>query len=410
MIVQTKVLKSITHRQASIIVEVLGKVMDNGFQADKELSFVFRNRNIFEDYDKAIIAEICYDVIRKWRLLLEIYNNYPVTREVDYWKLLGTWLVLNNYNIPEFAQLRTIDTNYITKQFESLSGIRKIRQSVPDWLDQIGFSSYNTQWDDELTALNSVPPVFIRVNRLKIKPAELSQKLAAEGFENKPIETVPDALMLITRSNIFSSKYFKDGFFEVQDAGSQIIAPFLNANPGMRVIDACAGNGGKTLHLACLMQNKGKILALDTNEKKLQTLKTRISRAGIDIIETRHIDNAKVVKRLTDTADRLLLDVPCSGTGAIKRNPEIKWRIDAEKINALTNLQAEILEKYSQMLKPGGILVYATCSILPCENQDQVKLFLEKQNGKFELIKEQFISPANTGFDGFYMAQIKKVH
>jgi 16S rRNA (cytosine967-C5)-methyltransferase len=403
------VLESITHKQASIIVEVLSKVMDYGFQADKELSFVFRNHKIVEDYDKAIIAEICYDIIRKWRLLLEIYNNYPVTREVDYWKLLGTWLVLNNYNVPEFAQLRSIDTNYITKQFESLSGIRKIRQSVPDWFDQIGFSSYNTQWDDELTALNTVPPVFIRVNRLKIKPAELSQKLAAEGFENKPIEAVPDALMLLTRSNIFSSKYFKDGFFEVQDAGSQLIAPFLNINSGMRVIDACAGNGGKTLHLACLMQNKGKILALDINEKKLQTLKTRISRAGIDIIETRHIDNAKVVKRLTDTADRLLLDVPCSGTGAIKRNPEIKWRVDAEKINALTKLQSEILEKYSQMLKPGGLLVYATCSILPCENQDQVQSFLEKQNGKFELIKEQFISPANTGFDGFYMAQIKKV-
>ena len=184
---------------------------------------------------------------------------------------------------------------------------------------------------------------------------------------------------------------------------------YLDARPGMRVVDTCAGNGGKTLHLACLMQNKGKIVALDTQEEKIQTLKNRAAKAGADIIETRVIEGTKSTKRMSESFDRVLIDSPCSGTGSIRHNPEIKWKMNSERLEKIKNIQSILLNNYSEMLKPGGLMVYATCSILPAENQDQVQRFLENKKVAYELVKEQTILPSKTGFDGFYMAQIKKV-
>jgi 16S rRNA (cytosine967-C5)-methyltransferase len=216
----------------------------------------------------------------------------------------------------------------------------------------------------------------------------------------------PDALLLNERRNVFRTKAFGQGFFEVQDASSQLVAPFLQAEPGMRVIDACAGAGGKSLHLAAIMKNKGKIIALDTEQWKLKELRRRAKRNGVDIIEARDISSSKVIKRLHDKADRLLLDVPCSGLGVLKRNPDAKWKLQPEYIDNLKNIQANILSEYSAMLKPDGIMVYATCSILPGENQMQVERFLSENNNRFSLLEQKFISPAESGFDGFYMARI----
>ena len=150
------------------------------------------------------------------------------------------------------------------------------------------------------------------------------------------------------------------------------MAPLLDAKPGERVIDACAGGGGKTLHLAALMKNKGKIIAMDITERKLQSLRERCSRNGVDIAETRVIESMKTIKRLEKSADRVLLDVPCTGLGVLRRNPDKKWKISPEEITRLNALQKEILENYSQMVKIGGRLVYATCSCLPSENEKQV--------------------------------------
>jgi 16S rRNA (cytosine967-C5)-methyltransferase len=157
------------------------------------------------------------------------------------------------------------------------------------------------------------------------------------------------------------------------------------------------------------MKNKGKILALDNADWKLEELMKRATRAGVSIIEPRPITTTKVVKRLKDKADRLLLDVPCSGLGVLRRNPDSKWRLTSEKIQEIKVLQAYILDKYSQMVKPGGKMVYSTCSILPSENQQQVKSFLSRVDGSFILEEEKSISPARNGFDGFYMARMKRV-
>jgi 16S rRNA (cytosine967-C5)-methyltransferase len=177
----------------------------------------------------------------------------------------------------------------------------------------------------------------------------------------------------------------------------------------MRVIDACAGAGGKTLHLGALMQNKGSIISMDVEGFKLDELRRRANRAGISIAETRLIENNKTIKRLRESADLVLLDAPCSGTGVIRRNPDSKWKLSEDFIERVQEIQRDILRRYSQMTKPGGTLVYATCSILPSENLQQVEWFLDEPEGKeFTLEEERAIMPSEFGFDGFYMSRLKR--
>jgi 16S rRNA (cytosine967-C5)-methyltransferase len=298
--------------------------------------------------------------------------------------------------------------NDIVSNYKHLLNDRATAESIPDWLDLLGVSELGDTWENEIRALNSLPPIVLRANSLKTNKGELIKRLTVEGFQLSNLNQ-PDALMLTKRSDIFRSKAFFEGHFEIQDSSSQLVAPFLQVEPGMRVVDACAGNGGKTLHIASLMKNKGKILALDNAEWKLEELMKRTSRAGVTIVETRLINTTKVIKRLKDKADRLLLDVPCSGLGVLRRNPDSKWRLTNEKIEEIRALQVYILDKYTQMVKPGGKFVYSTCSILPSENHEQIQSFLARSNGAFILEEEKSISPAQSGFDGFYMARLRRV-
>jgi len=401
-------INNISVQQADHITEIVKKTMERNLPLDKAIYYQFKNNGITEEYDRGIIAEVSYELIRWWRLLLEIHNNFPVNQPVNYYQLLATWLVINDIELPKSNQIRNIDKNFIKSQYEILSSFRKIKHSIPDWLDQQGFLAYGSEWEEELKILNSAPPIYIRTNRLKTKPSELSEKLKADGFDNEPVNKVPDALKLTNRTNIFSSKYYKEGLFEVQDAGSQLISMYLDVKPGMRVADMCAGSGGKTLHLASIMQNKGKIIAFDTKEEKIKELKQRLAKSGTDIVETKVIEGTKSTKRYKDSFDRVLIDAPCSGTGSIRRNPEIKWKMNTERLNNLKKIQALLLKNYSELAKSGGLIVYATCSILPDENQEQVKNFIEKSNGRYKFIKEQIILPSKTNFDGYYMAQIIK--
>ena len=186
-----------------------------------------------------------------------------------------------------------------------------------------------------------------------------------------------------------------------------MISELLDIQPEQRVIDACAGAGGKTLHMSNIMKNKGRIIALDVEEHKLVELKSRAKRNGLSNIEPKLIES-KTIKRLRDTADRLLLDVPCSGLGVLKRNPDAKWKLKPEFLEEIKQVQATILQDYSKILKSGGKMVYATCSILPSENEKQVEKFLAN-NPDYFLIKDNKVSPAKSGFDGFYMALIGRV-
>jgi 16S rRNA (cytosine967-C5)-methyltransferase len=390
------------HRSTTdAVIAALDMIFGENRYADKVIEKILKQNSKWGARDRRFIAETTYDIVRWYRFLITITD----AKENEYWKLVAAWCVLHDVELPAWSEFRDSNATEILQRAERFKKIRKIRESIPDWLDERAEKELGERWDEELQALNEAASVVLRVNTLKISRKDLQQRLYDEKIETTAPGNFPDALILQERQNIFGTPAFKEGLFEVQDAASQLIAPYLAVEPGMRVIDACAGAGGKTLHLAALMHNKGRIIALDTEQWKLDELQKRGRRGGVSNLETRAIDSSKVIKRLENSADRLLLDVPCSGLGVLKRNPDAKWKLSPEFIQNVMDLQQHILEDYCTMLKPGGIMVYSTCSILPSENQQQVEKFLEKQNGKFKLIHQRHCWPSE-GFDGFYMARI----
>jgi 16S rRNA (cytosine967-C5)-methyltransferase len=277
-------------------------------------------------------------------------------------------------------------------------------------MDEIGVKELGeTIWSKEITAQNEPAKVILRTNTIRTTKEALKQELLQLDIHTKILPDYPEALELEERANVFMTDIFKNGLFEVQDASSQMVAHMLDIQPGMRVVDTCAGAGGKTLHMACLMQNKGQIIAMDLYESKLKQLKIRAKRNGIHNIEYRVIDTTKVIKKLHGQADRVLIDAPCSGLGVLKRNPDAKWKLKPEFIDNIRKVQAEVLENYAPIVKPGGKLVYATCSILPSENQEQVKKFLTTEIGKnFTFVQDKKVLAHESGYDGFYMALLTR--
>lgn len=385
------------------VVEALSQIFEEKRYADKVIEKTLKQNPKWGSRDRKFIAETTYDIVRWYRLFMELAN----AAENDYWKLVAVWCAWQKIDLPDWKEFNGFSAARIEQRFEQVKHERKIRESIPDWMDELAEKELSARWERELEALNEEAKVVLRVNTLKTT----RQTLCGEFEEDEILTIAPqqfaDAVILEQRQNIFSHRGFKEGLFEVQDAGSQLIAPFLYAEPGMRVIDACAGGGGKTLHLAALMQNKGRIIALDTEQWKLEELKKRARRAGAGNIEVRQIESSKTIKRLENTADRLLLDVPCSGLGVLRRNPDAKWKLTLEFIDRVRELQQHILNDYCTMLKAGGCLVYSTCSILNSENEEQVKQFLSRRKD-FELIEEKRVWPS-AGFDGFYMARLKRL-
>jgi 16S rRNA (cytosine967-C5)-methyltransferase len=390
------------------VFETLREVFEKGEFADKALEKTMRAHKRWKGYERAFVSETVYDMIRNWRMLITVAGIEPELTDRNLWTVFGVWLVLKQYSLPPGNYFKHLNPLSVSKKIEKYNGIRKIRESVPDWLDALGAREVGKEWDKVLHSLNTRPSTFLRVNTLKTTARDLQHALNEEGIEADLVPWVPGALQLVRSRNVFRTKAFQEGMFEVQDAASQMVAPFMDVAPGARVVDACAGAGGKTLHLSSLMQNRGRIIALDTQEWKLQELKKRAARAGASIIETRTIDSSKVIKRLKDSADRLLLDVPCSGLGVLKRNPDARWKLQPEEIERVRQQQQEILERYSGITRVGGRMVYVTCSILPSEGEEQVKKFLEAHEGEWALLGEKRYSPADFDCDGFYMASLER--
>ncbi|MEJ1241342.1 RsmB/NOP family class I SAM-dependent RNA methyltransferase [Chryseolinea sp. T2] len=389
---------------ARAVTQSLQLIFEEGRYADKVIEKVLKQNPKWGARDRKFIAETTYDIVRWYRLL----QNITEAEDGDYWKLLGGWCIVHQIPLPKWEEFETLNPNRVTQRLDKMNNIRRFRESIPDWLDELGENELNNRWEGELHALNDDAPVVLRVNTLKVSRNELKERLWADKIETSNVAEASDALQLKQRQNVFRHESFKEGLFEVQDTASQLVAPFLQPSPGLRVIDACAGAGGKTLHLAALMKNRGRLLALDVEANKLEELKKRARRAGVDNLEVRQIESSKTIKRLENAADRLLLDVPCSGLGVLRRNPDAKWKLSPTFIEEVRALQQHILNDYEGMLKPGGLLVYSTCSIMPSENENQVKAFLEKQQGKFELIQQRHCWPSE-GFDGFYMALMRKI-
>lgn len=388
------------------VLEALETIFGKGIYADKVLERLLKSNRKWGARDRGFVAETTYDMVRWWRKLWALYEREPILKRKELWTLFGIYWRIQGHRLPDWDKLD--GARELELHPDRIKGNIALEESFPDWLNQRAEEQLGPRWPGIAHELNALAPVVLRTNTLSVNREQLQEALASEGIPTHPFSGNEVGLILDKRMNTFRSNAFQNGWFEVQDGGSQLIAPFVGAEPGMRVIDACAGAGGKTLHLAALMQNKGSLLAMDVEAWKLQELKKRARRNGVHNLETRPIEGTKTIKRLLGTADRVLLDVPCSGTGVIKRNPDTKWKLSEEHLESVIRTQAEILALYSGMAKPGGEVVYATCSIFPAENQDQVKRFLE-EHPNFEFLEDRTVSPSSEGTDGFYMARLKRL-
>tara|TARA_R110002096_G_scaffold236447_3_gene427015 strand:- start:5913 stop:7127 length:1215 start_codon:yes stop_codon:yes gene_type:complete len=392
------------------VIDGLTLIFNEGKYADKVIQQLLKRDKRWGARDRGFVAETTYDMVRWKRLYAEIAEvKEPFDRD-NLWRMFAVWATLKGIKLPDWKYFENTPSRKIKGRFDELSKIRKLRESIPDWIDHVGLEELGeTIWTKEIAKLNEQAEVILRTNTLKTTKEALQNILSEENIETDFIEGYNDALKLRVRANVFVTDAFKNGLFEVQDASSQLVADFLDVKPGMKVVDTCAGAGGKTLHIASLMENKGQIIAMDIYESKLKKLKVRARRNGVHNVELKVIDSTKPIKKLYDKADRVLIDAPCSGLGVLRRNPDAKWKLEPEFLDKIRVTQQEVLQHYSRMVKPEGKLVYATCSVLPSENQKQVATFLKSEAGaNFTLVKDKKLLAHKSGFDGFYMALLKR--
>ena len=255
-----------------------------------------------------------------------------------------------------------------------------VQSELPYWL----YERLNEQFGDEAPALfesmKEGAPLDLRVNLLKAKREEVIAELTEHGVQALPTPMSRDGIRLLTKPGLTSWPIYREGKIDVQDEGSQLIARLVQPKRGEMVCDFCAGAGGKTLALGALMRSTGRLYAFDVNEKRLSGLTPRMRRAGLSNVHPIAIKTERDtrVKRLTGKFDRVLVDAPCSGTGTLRRNPDLRWRMNEEELARINSIQANVLESASRLVKSGGRLVYATCSLLEVENQRVVEAFLSK--------------------------------
>lgn len=396
---------SLSSFKIRLIYSILNDHLNNDVSLDVAYANYFKKLKL-QTQEQALIVRLVNDVLRRLNYYCHIagYKRIKdVKKHIN--KLILVVHLLNNWPLPKgLSDTDDFNLKQAKIRKEEADSIPNLKYGCPAWLDAICQKELKDNWDSLKKSLSVEPKRYIRINTLKTNIQEVRKSLQSENIQTKKSEIVSDALEITSSCALFRTQAFKDGCFEQQDIGSQQIAQFLDIKPGMKVIDACAGFGGKTLHLAALMNGKGSLLAMDDKEYKLKGLKERAKRAGAFNITTRLIDSTKVIKRLNKKADRVLLDVPCSGLGVLKRNFDTKWIDRTTEIKELILLQKDILERYSQMTSIGGKLVYSTCSMLPSENSEQIKEFLAK-HPDFTLEEEKLILP-NENTDGFYMARL----
>ena len=368
-----------------------------------------KNRN-WGSRDRRFIGEAVLEIIR-WKRKFSEMGKLDPKLDRYYWNLLGVWILYKDIPLPDWENFSEINKKSINFKLNPKSKSRAIKQSIPDWLDDLGIKSFGkTLWEKEIESLNETAPLVLRTNIFRTTTEKLQNILKKKyAIESKKIPEYPYALFLNKHRKLDHLELFKKGWFEIQDANSQRVSVFAAPKPGMTVIDACAGAGGKTLHMANIMQNKGSIIALDPNNKKLEQLKIRIKRNGIRMVTIHNSKNEDCIKKYKSNADLVLIDAPCSGLGVLRRNPAAKWNMNPANIQELIHIQQEILQKQSIYVKRGGILVYSTCSIFPNENENQIKNFLKTSLGKsFYLEKEETLLTHQSKGDGFFMARLIK--
>ncbi len=387
---------------------------------------------------EAFVREIVYGVLEN-KILLDYYLDALVPSGVKKIKKkeltllrMGLYQIIYMDSVPEYAAVsETVNLAkrlasgrekfingvlraYIKKRGEiSLPDIEKepvrylgVKYSICEWIVRLWLNTYGLEKTEEmLAAINTAPMLSVRVNRLKIDTNELAELLEKEGFCVQASDKTPRGLF-VSGSRLLESDAYKQGFFSVQDIASIMTSDILGAKPGDTVLDLCAAPGGKTLATAELMQNQGKIIAIDIYEHKLSLIRAQAMRCGIDIIRTKCHDSTIEIFEFIESADYVLADVPCSGLGVMARKPEIKYRKDPD-LDELTDRQAKILARAAAYVKKGGSLVYSTCTINRDENENQIERFLH-ENRDFAVEKQIQLLPTD-GTDGFFICKMIRV-
>ena len=398
-------MKRIFPNQAEAVANALYEILEEQKRASRVLEQTVEAHPKWGARDRKLLYEAVYSILR-WKRKFDAMAEME-EGEFHPWSWIKSWCTLNDYAIPDWKEMQC--SPHATK--EELMAFHTNEQDImhafPSWLYVLGKKELEAAWESEMNALNSKAAVALRVNRILVSPKNLAEKLHHQfQIETAQKPQTPDALYLPKGRKLNKNPWFRKGHFEIQDANSQRIAPFCKVNAGMKVIDLCAGAGGKTLHLAALMRNRGKIRAFDVEVNKLSELNKRAKRAKVQCVETARIDDV-VVKENQAWADVVLIDAPCSGLGTLKRNPEIKWQLNSNRLEELQSTQRQLLQQAVNLIKKEGKIVYATCSILPLENQKQTAWFLE-QYPDFKLEEDQQILGQDSDFDGFYMARFSR--
>jgi len=391
--------------QINAIKTTLDKIFERGAKADDAVQRLLKRQKRWGSRDRRLVAGSIYDIVRYKRKYEAVAAD--LAGETDHTTLFWIWAAEQSYTLPDWAEIEDLDSEQVQEALLNVTP-RTIKESIPDWLDNLGVEELGEErWEKELHVLNKEADVILRVNTLLTHPERLQQWLQEEGVETEKIHGFPDALRLKKRRAVQHLKAFKIGHSEIQDANSQMVAPMVDPQEGDFIVDACAGAGGKSLHLAALLKDRGEILAIDIYPKKMYELEKRAKRSRIEGIRTLLVDKNTDLSEYYGKADKVLIDAPCSGLGILRRNPDAKWKLSKKKIQRYRELQQEILQSYAPLVKAGGSLIYATCSILPSENGKQLQEFLSSDEGAdFELAEEYTLWPSVTGFDGFFVGQM----
>lgn len=409
--------------------------------------------------DKGFITELVYGTL-KWRLtidwVIEQFSSIKI-RKISPWILnilrLGVYQLLYTDKIPESAAcnesvnlskkfghaassryvngvLRSVARNRdkikYPEALEDATKFLSVKYSHPEWMVKEWVNRFGEEFTRSLLdSNNGIPDFSIRINTLKTTIEQLKESLANEGVQCEKGKFSEEALIIKNPSSVVRLEAFKNGWFQVQDESSMLVAKILDPKPEELVMDVCSAPGGKSTHMAQLMKNKGTVVSRDIHEHKIKIIKEAASRLGLDIIKAEIFDASELDAGYVDKADRVLVDAPCTGYGIIRRKPDIKWSRNISDRDEIMKLQSRILDASSRYVKPGGILVYSTCTIEPEENEGAVYEFL-KRNGNFELVdftellpdklnkpgaKKGFIQlyPNIDGVDGFFISKLMRV-
>lgn len=426
--------------------EVLQLIRNSQRPSDAVIDSFFRSRKYLGSHDRRFIAETAYGILRHLRwcdvmLQRAINKNTASLPKNDTLLLLvAAYLMGVDKRTDISAELLgpKVSSDFVRKELNDIlesmqknhaelpangSGNPGIRYSFQDWMVEKFVQQFGPTEAEELCRkLNEQAPITIRVNTLKATIEECQSRLLKEGIETEKVERIPIALNLRKRVNVFALKTFKEGLFELQDAGSQMLPLLIDPKPTAKVLDACAGAGGKTLEFAALMKNRGEIVATDVNKYRMEELKKRARRAGAFNIRPKHVDSLEELEgKYSEYFDIVLVDAPCTGVGTIRRNPGMKWSVSQEMLKELSEKQQQILKACATLVKKGGRLVYATCSLFKEENEDVVERFLRDVSGystrsqphpldgqNATLLDFVYLLPHKHGTDGFFTSVLER--